>query len=87
MATHGRLDEFNKGQEEWRSYIERVDHYTANDVVDADKKRAILLSACRAQTYKLVRSLVAPQKPTEFSYSELVKKVSDHYHTKPSVTV
>ena len=46
MATHVRLDEFNEGQEEWRSYIERVDHYfTANDVVDADKKRAILLSA------------------------------------------
>ena len=88
MATHGRLDEFNEGQEEWRSYIERVDHYfTANDVVDADKKRAIYLSACGAQTYKLVRSLVAPQKPTEFSYSELVKKVSDHYHPKPSVTI
>ena len=65
-----------------------MDHYfTANDVVDADKERAILLSTCGAQTYKLVRSLVAPQKPTEFSYSELVKKVSDHYHPKPSVTV
>ena len=87
MATHSRLDEFNEGQEEWRSYMERVDNYfTANDIVDTDKKRANLLSACGAQTYKLVRSLVAPQKPTKFSYSELVKTVSDHYHLKLSVT-
>ena len=37
----------------------------ANDVKDATKKR-VLLSACRATTYGLIHSLVAPKKVAEF---------------------
>ncbi len=66
MATHGSLGEFNDAIEDWASYSERLEMYfVANDVTNAQKKRAILLSACGASTYKLVRSLVAPDKPTD----------------------
>lgn len=33
-------------------------HFVANDVVDADKNRSILLSVCGPATYKVIRNLV-----------------------------
>ena len=62
-------------------------YFTANDITNPVKMRAILLSFCQSSTYKLIRSLVAPDKPTERSYSELVTLVGEHYHPKPSTTV
>ena len=49
MATHGSVSAFD-----------RLNFYfAANDVTTEAKKRAILLSACGAPTYKLIRSLVS----------------------------
>ena len=59
-------------------------YFTANDVTDAGKQRAILLSVCGAPTYQLIRNLVAPQRPIEKSFAEIVKLMSDHYQPKPS---
>ena len=88
MATHGSVSEFNSAQEDWRSYAERLEQYfAANDVKDEDKMRAILLSVCGPSTYRLMRNLCAPAKPTEKSYSQLVKLVADHFNPRPSVIV
>ena len=46
-----------------------------------------MLSVCGAPTYQLIRNLVAPQKPTEKSFTEIVKLMSDHYQPKPSPIV
>ena len=35
-------------------------NFVANEVNDADKKRAILLSASGAETYKLLQDLIYP---------------------------
>lgn len=37
------------------------------------------LSACRAKTYKLIRNLVNPRKPTDKSFIELVNLVKNHW--------
>ena len=59
MATHGTVSAFEPGKEDWSTYVERLNHYfVANGVEDAAKKRAILLTACGASTYKLIRSLL-----------------------------
>ena len=86
MAAHyGRLTEFDRGVEEWVTYIERLEQYfAANEITDNGKKRAILLSACGAATYRLIRTLVSPSKPGEKSFTEIVKLVSDHHNPKPS---
>ena len=86
MAAHyGRLTEFDRGVEEWVTYIERLEQYfAANEIADNGKKRAILLSACGAATYRLIRTLVSPSKPGEKSFTEIVKLVSDHHNPKPS---
>ncbi len=88
MAKHGVIGEYEPEKEECSSYAERLDNYfLANDVDASDKKRAILLSVCRARTYQLIRSLVAPRKPADLEFSNLVEEVRKHFNPKPSVIV
>ena len=87
MSLHGTLSSYDPTKESWSIYIEQLNQYfIANDVVDATKKRDILLSACGPKTYKLVRSL-ADDKPDSKSYDDLVKLVKDFYDSKPSIIV
>ena len=88
MATHGHIGQFNRGVEDWTAYCERLQQYSlANDVDNADKQRAILLSVCGPATYQLIRNLVAPDRPTDKSFAAIVKLVQDHHTPPPSVIV
>ena len=88
MANHGTVGEFQAAQEDWLAYVERLQQYfTANDVDSADKQRAILLSSVGASTYRLIRNLLAPAKPTERTFKEIVDAVQAHHQPKPSVIV
>lgn len=88
MPMHGTISEFDPSVEDWSTYVERVNLYlAANDIVDADKKRAVLLSVCGAKTYRTIRDLLAPDKPTDLGFSDIVKKVQEHYNPPPVVTV
>ena len=63
MATHGSVSAFDPSKEDWTSYEERLRYYfVANDVTDGAKKPSILLAACGAPAYKLIRSLVQAEK-------------------------
>ncbi len=47
MARHGSIREFDAVMEDWTAYTERLEQYlTANDVEDATKHQADLLSVC-----------------------------------------
>ena len=87
----GHLPKFNGSAVEWDVFAEQLSYYfVANGIDDADKKRAILLSACGASTYKLLKTLVAPDAgaPAELttkSFAELVQLAKEHYTPKPSV--
>ena len=89
MATvHGSVGEFSGVAEEWPPYIERMEFYfAANDVEDEGKKRAILLSCCGSATYSLIRNLVAPGKPSETTFKNIVEKVQTHFNPRPSPIV
>ena len=85
MATHGSIGEFKNAQEDWQSYIERLQQYfVANDVKTAEKQRAILLSAVGGPTYQLIRNLLAPEKPHNKTFAQIVEAV---IQPKPSVIV
>ena len=82
----GHLLKFNGSAAEWDVFAEQLSYYfVANGIDDADKKRAILLSACGASTYKLLKTLVAPAELTTTSFAELVQLAKEHYTPKPSV--
>ena len=88
MATHGTIGEFQNAQESWQSYVERLQQYfVANDVRTAEKQRAVLLSAVGGQTYQLIRNLLAPTKPTEVTFAEIVDAVQKHVQPRPSIIV
>ena len=88
MATHGKIEEFDPSHETWVTYVERLEFYfIANGIEDPVKKRAVLLTVSGPTTYKLIRNLSAPTKPSEKSYDELVALVNSHYTPKPSVIV
>ena len=90
MATHGTIKQFNPQVDDWPTYVERLQYYfVANNVDDAAKKRAILLTVCGAPTYKLLRSLVPDGKldGDDATYDSLVKLLKDYYNPKPSPIV
>ena len=84
----GKVDKFDCTKEDWTQYVEHPDHFfVANDIADAGKKRAVLLSVVGSSTYVLLRNLVQPAKPGDKTYAELVAKLKDHYNPTPSETI
>ena len=88
MATkHGSIGEFDSSVEDWTSYTERLQQYfAANDVAEG-KQRAVLLSVCGCQTYQLVKNLLAPERPADKTFQEIVLLMKNHYQPKPSIIV
>ena len=79
---------FDPNAEDWTIYTYRMKHYfAANDVVHADKKCSILLSACGPATYKVIRNLVEDGKLDTTSYDDIMKLMKGYYDPPPSVTM
>ena len=87
-STIGKVGPFDDKQEEWDHYIERLGFFfSANKITDAGQKRAVLLTVCGPQTYKLIRNLVAPEQTGAVDYTVIVEKVKEHVNPKPSAIV
>ena len=72
-VTIGKIHPFRPGQDDWTMYVERLGHlFVAYGITTAEKKRAILLSVIGDDTYKLLSSLLSPDKPGDKSFDELV---------------
>ena len=88
MALFGQVQEFDQDKEEWSQYVERLDQYfLANDIQDAAKKRAILLTVMGPIQFKLLKNIIAPAKPEEKTYKEIVDELKDHHNPQPSEIV
>jgi hypothetical protein len=84
-SSIGKIESFDDGIEDWPTYVERIEQYfKANDVSD-DKRVASLLSLIGSRTYGLLRSLTAPEKPSEKTYQEIVDTLSRHLAPKPLI--
>ncbi|XP_071638445.1 uncharacterized protein [Temnothorax longispinosus] len=79
--------EFHLGKDDWEMYAERLElYFVANDVKE-EKQAAVLLTKISADTYKLVRDLCAPDKPSTKTFKDLVKLINDHLNPKPLETM
>ena len=54
---------------------------------EAEKQRAVLFSVCGAATYKLIKNLLAPTKPVDTTFKDIVKLLTEHYQLTPSRVV
>ena len=86
MARHGATTPFDATQEDWTTYVECLEMYfLANEVGEAARKRVVLLSVCGPTAYRLIQNLAQPVKPSEVSYDNIVKLLSDHYFPSKSI--
>jgi len=88
VVAFGKVNSFNPSQDEWPLYIEQLGHvFVANGITEEAKKRAVFLSVIGASTYKLLSSLIAPEKLGDKEYTFLVNKLSEHFTHAPSKIV
>ena len=86
MATFGNIEAYDANSEQWSHYIERLEYFfIANDITTNAKKKAVMLSVCGADTYKLLRSLCAPNNPSEKTYAELTVLMKQHLSPTPNI--
>ena len=85
VATLGQVEPFDLESDDWVLYTERLEQFfVANAKVD-NKKVAVLLTVIGAKAYSLLRNLLAPTKPADTAYADLVKVMKDHFKPKPIV--
>jgi len=88
MASMGHIEEFAPGHADWQQWHERLLCYLdANNIDVPEKQRSVFLSVCGSATYSVIRSLVQPKTPTDYTFKELVAKVRQHFNPKPSAII
>ena len=86
VASIGKVEPFQIGTDDWEQYTEQLEQYfEANSITTAEKKRATFLTVVGKETYSLLSNLLAPVKPREKTYEELVTVVKDHVAPKPLI--
>ena len=89
----GRVGEFNAERETFNAYVERIEmFFTANNIVEttgegstqtnrlvADRKRAEV----GPEVYSTLSNLLAPAKPKDTSFTDIVRVLEKHYNPKP----
>ncbi|KAL1281622.1 hypothetical protein QQF64_000425 [Cirrhinus molitorella] len=71
----GTLTPFDSKAQSWEEYCEISNFFEANEIEDAAKKQAILLSSVGSQTYSLMRNLLSPDKQEPELTSEKALKL------------
>ena len=71
-APVGSLGEFGHSKEARAVYVERLEYLYVNET-DERKKGDLLISVMRSDTYGLLKTLMAPTKPSTKPFADLVK--------------
>ena len=84
-TTIDTLSEFMPLKEKIAAYLERVElFFEANGIKD-EKQVPVFLTAIGGETYALLRSLLAPAKPSSKTFTELKEVLQRHFDPKPLV--
>ena len=84
----GCIKAFDPDTDEWPQYVELMEEmFKANDLTGdtmAGKRHSIFLSVVGRHTYKILRSLLAPIKPSEKTFEQLTAALTKHFSPPPS---
>ena len=87
MAAHTGIGVFSGEPTEWEDYVERLENcFVVHDIKKEAKKRAVLFSDYGVTNDKLIKSLIAPQKPSDVEY-KILDKAKQHLAPAPSCIV
>ncbi|KAL7667841.1 hypothetical protein ACOME3_008570 [Neoechinorhynchus agilis] len=91
MHGKGELDAYGQGrginafrryepeQEDWAEYVEQMNQYMeANGVIEYGTKKANMLAWVGAETYKLIKKLMAAQGITKFANKDIIRLVDEY---------
>ena len=78
----GKLEPFDESLEHWESYNERMINFFEENEIPENKQVCALISLLGANTYKILTSLVAPEKPKDKSLDDLCKTLKFHFLPK-----
>uniref|UniRef100_UPI00398F2777 uncharacterized protein n=1 Tax=Pristiophorus japonicus TaxID=55135 RepID=UPI00398F2777 len=84
------LKDFTEGND-WDAFMERLEYFfIANDLTGntnalIEKRKAILLSSCGDEVYRLVRDLLAPVSAKDKSYEQLIELIRNQLKPKESI--
>ena len=68
----GRMEEFTPGSN-WRQYVRRLERYFEVNNVPSTKRVPCILTLMGSEMYALLRSISAPVKPKELSFTDIVE--------------
>ena len=84
MSNYGQLGEFRAEEEQFSSYMERVEAYfIANEIEKEMKQKSIFITSIGAKTYKLLRDLLLPSKPMDAKFNVITETLKKHFEPKP----
>lgn len=81
----GNLPYFSMGYSDWHVYCERLEQYFEVNDIDAEKRRALLLTSLDETVYKTLRDVCHPSLPKERTYDELLQLLSKQFVVRTSV--
>ena len=93
MATTllGHLESFDPDTDEWTQYVERMEEMLlAKDLTgeaQKNKRHSIFLSVVGKRTYNILRSLLAPTRPSEKTFEQLTAILTTHFSRPPSEVI
>ena len=79
MASALPIPTFKEEEEEWTSYLERLECYFAVKAVPDDKKVHFLICGLQPKQYQVLKDLVAPDTPVSKSFDEVTALLRKHY--------
>ena len=77
-AAFGQVGPFEQEQEDWVSYTERLQHFFLTNKIEGKQRLSVFLSTIGAPTYKILRSIVAPDKPGDKDLDALMEALKDY---------
>ena len=81
----GHIGEYEEKKEDFASYQERLEQWMMLNKITDDQKCVCLISIMGADTYRLLKNLLHPNKPSERTFSENCKILSDYFSPKPII--
>ena len=80
MAAGGiSIPVFQEEEEDWSSYLERLQCYFTVKDVKEERKVHTLIVGLRPSQYQTLKDLGAPDSPLGKSYTELTTQLGKHY--------
>ena len=79
------VGEYSDDNEDFESYTERLIAWLVVNGVTDEQKCSVFLAVIGSTTYKLLKSVLAPDKPNIQTFNELVNVLQRHYKPKPLI--